>query len=464
MTDTIHVRKRLASAWATEVHQHDQYAGKRYQCRHGRQEYTNMTDMIHVRKRLASAWATGVHQHDQYMGEGGQRRHGRQECASRSALSRCMARTKQTARKSASGVAKPAQLAGRKRPRTTSCGSATPSSLSSLSPLSSPPPSPVLQEITYLERQNRFRLLTVTQSSATFAMTELEDILGSPEISFTCPASHEKEERVAQSKLMPYFVSFFPSIPARANMPRGLYMNEARKSMNARGSLLRVLNTALEEYHKIGIDTFEHKIIFVSVHSEVTRGDLFAGKDGNDGNVAVLPKEFMEHLFSGRLRCFINGSTIFMLSCGPLVAFPESISSLKEAIVHLKPIYTVAFSAERFISAIAKSFIIAFGVHVLVQGHDLYEVFNDLLDVSVELRMHSDTLLFYVGERTVPGPPHSPPSPSVIGVRCSSIRPWSESKASLGNTVKKARVSSYVVIKGGSRDSTGQGWIKHVGI
>lgn len=345
---------------------------------------------------------------------------------------------------------------------------------------------------------------------------ELKDILGSPEILFTCPACHEKEERVARSKPMPYFAftrtkqgkvipacntpTFIRGVCERASKaqvcggPR-LILHFICTGMNARGSLPRVLNTALEEYHsestlryyetffdfgttaklrrweseadrlatEIGIDTFEHKIIFVTVHSEVTRGDLFAGKDGNNRNVAVLPKEFMEHLFSGRLRCFINGSTIFMLSCGPLVAFPESISSLKEAIVHLKPVFTIAFSAERFISAVAKSFIIAFGVRVLIQGHDLYEVFNDLLDVSVELRMHSDTLLFYVGERTVPRPPHSPPSPSVIGVRyswyhthrrpwgtalpmscprCSSIRSWSECKASLGNTVKKARVST----------------------
>ncbi|KIK18246.1 hypothetical protein PISMIDRAFT_14493 [Pisolithus microcarpus 441] len=41
-----------------------------------------------------------------------------------------------------------------------------------------------------------------------------------------------------------------------------------------------------------------------------------------------------------------------------------------------------------------KPFIMAFGVRVLIQGHDLYEVFVDLLDVSIELRMHSDTFLF----------------------------------------------------------------------
>ncbi|KIK14691.1 hypothetical protein PISMIDRAFT_17104 [Pisolithus microcarpus 441] len=32
-----------------------------------------------------------------------------------------------------------------------------------------------------------------------------------------------------------------------------------------------------------------------------------------------------------------------------------------------------------------KLFIMAFGVRVLIQGHDLYEVFVDLLDVSIEL-------------------------------------------------------------------------------
>ncbi|KAI6006109.1 hypothetical protein EDD15DRAFT_2359244 [Pisolithus albus] len=93
--------------------------------------------------------------------------------------------------------------------------------------------------------------------------------------------------------------------------------------MNSRGSLPWVLNTALEEYHtastlcyhevvfdfgtwdklclwetkaqalatEIGKDKFEYKVVFVSVHSEVTRGDLFAGKDENGEDVAVEPTE-----------------------------------------------------------------------------------------------------------------------------------------------------------------------------
>ncbi|KAI6154431.1 hypothetical protein EDD17DRAFT_1512851 [Pisolithus thermaeus] len=362
------------------------------------------------------------------------------------------------------GVTKPAQLAGRKRPRTSSSGSTT---SSPLSPLSSLPSSPILQETTHLEQQNR-----ASNSNSKFCYLchdggktiELKDVLGSLEISFTCPACHEKEERAAQTKPMLYFVGFLPSILARANMPRGVYMNRARKSMNARRSLPRMLNTALEEYHnestlcyyeiffdfgttaklcrweseaeqlatEIGVNIFEHKIIFVMVHSEVMCGDLFVGRDRNNKNMAVLPKE--------------------SLGCIPQIR-------------------------KEFKGGNSTSFIIAFGVHILIQGHDLYEVFNDLLDVSIELCMHSDALLFHVGERTLSRPPHSPPSLSVIGVRyswyhthrrpwgttlpmscprCSSVCSWSESKASLDNTVKKARA--------GSRDSMGQGWIKHVGI
>ncbi|KAI5983651.1 hypothetical protein EDD15DRAFT_2201935 [Pisolithus albus] len=208
--------------------------------------------------------------------------------------------------------------------------------------------------------------------------------------------------------------------------------------LNARGSVPRVLNTALEEYHSeetlrylevffafgtrrnlrhwlteaeslvatIGKDIFQQKISFVSVHSEVTRGDLFAGKDEQGSDVAVTPKEFMEYLFSGGLQLLVHGATVFMLSCGPRVAFSESISSLKEGLLEydifcvqwLKPAYTVAFGAKRFISATIKSFIIAFGVRVVIQGHDLGEVFKDLLDVSVELSMHTDAYIFQVKE------------------------------------------------------------------
>ncbi|KAI5990349.1 hypothetical protein EDC04DRAFT_2814706 [Pisolithus marmoratus] len=111
--------------------------------------------------------------------------------------------------------------------------------------------------------------------------------------------------------------------------------------LNARGGVPRVLNTALEEYYSennlrylevvfdfgthrklrlwrseaeslaatIGEDIFQQKIFFISVHSEVTRGDLFAGKEGDGSDVAVRPEEFMNYLFSGGLQPLLEEST-----------------------------------------------------------------------------------------------------------------------------------------------------------
>ncbi|KIK24208.1 hypothetical protein PISMIDRAFT_98931, partial [Pisolithus microcarpus 441] len=440
-----------------------------------------------------------------------------------------MACTRLGAKKCASGVAQPAQLAGHKRPRTLSSGStASPP----LSPLSSLPSSPILQEATHKERSNRFCYLChdggntiacsnhicphVVCNACIKIPPEVEGILGLLEISFKCPACHEKEEHLAGSKPLPYFAfmrtergkilpacktpTFIKGVCKRASKSQVcggpiLILHFVYTGMNTRGSLPRVLNTTLEEYHDqstlhyheiifdfgmaeklcrweseaerlvvgIGIDTFEHKIIFVMVHSEVTCGDLFTGKDGNNEDMALLPQEFMIYLFSGCLQRLVSGSTIFMLSCGPLVAFPKSVNSLKAAVVQFKPAYMVAFSADRFISAIMKLFIMAFGVRVLIQGHDLYKVFVDLLDVSIELRMHSDTFLFCLGECMAPRTVNVSSSPAVIGVRyswyhthrrpwgvslpmscpaCSSIRSWSASKVSADSSIKQARVST----------------------
>ncbi|KAI6096154.1 hypothetical protein F5141DRAFT_1067872 [Pisolithus sp. B1] len=165
----------------------------------------------------------------------------------------------------------------------------------------------------------------------------------------------------------------------------------------------------------ISEDTFQQKIIFISVHSEVTHGDLFVGKDEGGDDVAVLPKEFMDYLFAGCLWLF-------------------SICSFKESLL----------------DAVIKSFIVAFGVWVVIQGHDLGEVFTDLLNVSVKLPMHTDAYLFQVEEQMVSGMPN--PSSGAIHVKgmhylwyhthchpwgcpllmsclkCSSIHLWSPSK------------------------------------
>ncbi|KIK13991.1 hypothetical protein PISMIDRAFT_17615 [Pisolithus microcarpus 441] len=215
--------------------------------------------------------------------------------------------------------------------------------------------------------------------------------------------------------------------------------------MDPRGSLPRVLKVALEEYYtddtlsyqeitfdfgtqdkfdhweaqvptlaaQICSSKFECKVIFITVHSEVTHGDLFAGKDEMGEDVALVPNNFLTCLFSGDLKQVINLSTVFLLSCGPLVKYQESLNSLKDAIIMLKPKYTVAFSADRFISASLKTFITAFGVCIVVKRHELSEVFLDLLNLSLELRMHSDMYLFHTKARTSAFPF------SVVGTRFS---------------------------------------------
>ncbi|KAI5996631.1 hypothetical protein EDC04DRAFT_2909909 [Pisolithus marmoratus] len=369
-------------------------------------------------------------------------------------LSFRMAQMKQTAKKCASGRAKPAQLAGHKRPRTSSTASFTPSSLS---PLSSCPPSPDLQPTTIPNQSNRFCYLchdggrTIACSNSPcprvvcdvcIAIPEsIANKIGSPEIIFKCPACHEKEERAARSEPMPYFTvqgntvlasnepTFINGVCERASKSQVcggpiLIIHFVYTGLNARGGVPHVLNAALEEYYSennlrylevvfdfgtsrklrlwrseaeslaatIGEDIFQQKIFFISVHSEVTRGDLFAGKEGDGSDVAVRPEE-------GGLQPLVSGATIFMLSCGPLVASSESICSLKKALLELRPMYTVAFGAKHFISVVIKSFIVAFGVQVVIQGHDLGEVFKDLLDVSVELPMHTDCV-YIPSERT----------------------------------------------------------------
>ncbi|KAI5992626.1 hypothetical protein EDC04DRAFT_2809073, partial [Pisolithus marmoratus] len=111
--------------------------------------------------------------------------------------------------------------------------------------------------------------------------------------------------------------------------------------LNVKGSVPHVLNTALEEYHSentlcylevvfdfgthrklclwqseaeslaamISEDVFQPKFFLISIHSEVTFGDLFAGKGEDGSDVAVRPEEFMNYLFLGGLQPLLEAST-----------------------------------------------------------------------------------------------------------------------------------------------------------
>ncbi|KAI6024284.1 hypothetical protein EDC04DRAFT_2606547 [Pisolithus marmoratus] len=265
--------------------------------------------------------------------------------------------------------------------------------------------------------------------------------LGTHKISFKCPACHKKEEHAAHSKPMLYFhMKAFTQIMQGKSVPacstptfvRGVCERASKSQvcgrpililhfvcmgLNMRGGIPHLLNVVLEEYymeatlrylevvfnfgtwHKlchwqaeaqrlaatISEDTFQQKIIFISIHSKLTHGDLFAGKDEGGDDMAVLPKEV------------IHGLLICWTSSAP----------------HQQSYYVYAV-----VCAVVKSFIVAFGVWVVIQGHNLGKVFTDLLNVSIELPMHTDMYLFQVEEQMVSGMPN--PSSSAIHVKAPS--------------------------------------------
>jgi len=152
--------------------------------------------------------------------------------------------------------------------------------------------------------------------------------------------------------------------------------------MNTRGSLPLLLKASLEDYHPadmlryeevifdfgshqkldqwkskiqkletvLATCKFKRKIIFVTVHSELERGDLFAGTDEHGDSVSMEVEEvcaiksirfytfliflfkFMDYLFFGHLRKVVATSTLFILACGPLVGFQDSFLALKRCI------------------------------------------------------------------------------------------------------------------------------------
>ncbi|KAI6040750.1 hypothetical protein EDC04DRAFT_2602199 [Pisolithus marmoratus] len=259
--------------------------------------------------------------------------------------------------------------------------------------------------------------------------------------------------------------------------------------MDCSGSLPKLLHTSLEDYHmedsllckevifdfgmdgKLGwwnwwasllgarltVQDFQWKIIFVTVHSKINHGDLFAGLDKAGGNVAMEVEDFMKCIFIPPLDKVVYASTLFMLTCGHLVAIEESYMAMKQVITHLQPKYTIMFTVPNFISTAAKMFAVAYSTQVLIQGHNFFTIFQDLLNISTDLQMHTDVLLFYMRGLLPPRAPfglrsnsHSVAEPpSITGYRyswyhshrhpwgkalpmgcsqCGAIRLWSQSR------------------------------------
>ncbi|KAI6026007.1 hypothetical protein EDC04DRAFT_2606196 [Pisolithus marmoratus] len=172
-----------------------------------------------------------------------------------------------------------------------------------------------------------------------------------------------------------------------------LFEASVKGSPRLNGSLPKLLHTSLEDYHTE--DSLVYEEVFLdfgtdkklrqwnqqAIHSEINCGDLFAGKDKAGGDVAMEVEDFMKCIFTPPLDKVVYASTLFMLTCGHLVAFNKSYTTMKQAIIRLRPKYTIMFTAPDFISTIAKTFVMTYSIQVLIQGHDLFTVFQDLLNV-----------------------------------------------------------------------------------
>ncbi|KAI6038137.1 hypothetical protein EDC04DRAFT_2604235 [Pisolithus marmoratus] len=397
-----------------------------------------------------------------------------------------MARTSMNAKKATSGAApriklglKPTRAIAARTPRANSSRAtrgtsrrttrrASVESISSLSSLTTAPPSPVHDGVLLPQQMvqwptNRYCYLCHDGSKVLFCcdfcprvvcqrclgLAEVNPDLLAADVTFKCPGCHELGERDAQCKLSPYH-AFMRNVDGRSTrvlegpiIIRGvcervsktqvcaestLILHLVCVGMDHSGSLPKLLHTSLEDYHtedslvyeevffdfgtdkklrqwnrqasvlgaRLAARNFGRKIIFITVHSEINRGDLFAGKDKAGGDVAMEVEDFMKCIFTPPLDKVVYASTLFMLTCGHLVAFDESYTTMKQAIIRLRPEYTIMFTAPDFISAVAKMFVVTYSIQVLIQGHDLFAVFQDLLNVSTDLRMHTDVLIFYI--------------------------------------------------------------------
>ncbi|KAI6033527.1 hypothetical protein BKA83DRAFT_108385 [Pisolithus microcarpus] len=330
-------------------------------------------------------------------------------------------------------------------------------------------------------------------------LAEVDPTLCDLDVKFKCPGCHELDERDAKSKWSPYYaftqnehgvpvqvlkeLVFMMGVCERVSKAQVcadsiLILHLVCAGMEHQGSLPQLLHMTLKEYHTedsltyeevtfdLGMNTklaqwirkagclgaklaawdFRHKIIFVTVHSEVTCSDLFAGKNEGGEDVATAIEDFMHYIFAPPLHELVYASTLFMLTCGYLVAFEESFMAMKQAIMCLWPEYTILFTAPDFISTVTKMFTVAYSIQVLIQGHTFHEILLNLLNVSLDLHMHTDVLFIHISGLCPPKAPfglRAHPhvvalSPSIIG--CGAIRSWSQSKRNLEGKPAKDQV------------------------
>ncbi|KAI6159750.1 hypothetical protein EDD17DRAFT_1511157 [Pisolithus thermaeus] len=280
----------------------------------------------------------------------------------------------------------------------------------------------------------------VTSAMTAASLEEFKPELYASDIKFKCPSCHELMEHEVKCRLLPYhpFVqnikgefsqvldapTTLVGICERASKAQVcadliLILHLMCIGMEVHGSLPKLLHLTLKEYHmanslmykevtfdfrterkldhwtkrvellcaRLKGQNFGCKIIFIMVHSIVTHSDMFAGKD-KDGNVAMTVEDFMSYLFILPLIEVVYRSTLFMLTCSHVVS--------------LQPEYTILFTAPELIVAATKLFTMAYSIQVLIHGHSFLNIFHDLLSISLNLRVHTDVLIFYISSLLAP--------------------------------------------------------------
>ncbi|KIJ58340.1 hypothetical protein HYDPIDRAFT_34283 [Hydnomerulius pinastri MD-312] len=194
-----------------------------------------------------------------------------------------------------------------------------------------------------------------------------------------------------------------------------------------------------------GLQMMKHArvLVFITAHSEIDHGDLFAGHEGRACTpkpVVVEVPMFFKVLFNGGIAPLLTGSMLFLMTCGPLVNNAESFQGLRESLKTLQVAQAVAFAAPQFQPSNATYFILALIHSSIIQGFPVRQCFPGALQNSFELGKHSDVILFSTSHApaapTPLSPPSSPSPPSMTTtLLCEKYVWWNTSSQPYGHSL-----------------------------
>ncbi|KAG9312771.1 hypothetical protein JVU11DRAFT_7208 [Chiua virens] len=137
-------------------------------------------------------------------------------------------------------------------------------------------------------------------------------------------------------------------------------------------------------------------VVFVTTHSDVESGNLFAGEFAPS---AKIPQLFHD-LFGSSLKHIVRGGILVLLSCWWSHQYPESRAGLQDSVKSLQVKHCIAFSARRFQPALASFFLTALFFSHLIEGFDIPEAMPKALTNGFDLGTHADVFCFSNGPST----------------------------------------------------------------